>query len=191
MKNILIALVLIQGVAHAQTPCPRWGLAREGTLVYALNMKKNRMDVPKNYRQISVTDFLAFPDDSLGDGKAFELVGGYVVDVKKQGQESCNCKSKIARDFHIVVVPHPEDRGDKSKYVIVEITPGFKEKYSWNDSVILALKNNYVDFSGIKFADLEHKNMSVKSNPTRKTCWRGTINELHPVTRFVKKANGH
>jgi len=33
--------------------------------------------------------------------------------------------------------------------------------------------------------------MSVKSNPTRKTCWRATINELHPVTKFVKNPVNH
>lgn len=55
---------------------------------------------------------------------------------------------------------------------------------NWTVQDILSLKNEYVNFFGYKFADLEHKNMSVKSNPTRKSCWRGTINEIHPVVKF-------
>lgn len=173
----------------AQTPCPRHGDAKKGTLAYALNYKKNRLDVPKDYKQISIIDFLKLPDDSLGDGEAYEITGGFVIKVKRQGPESCNCKSNIDRDFHIVVVPSAEDLGNISRYVIVEITPRMQKKLNWKDEDILKLKDNYVDFYGWKFADLEHKNMSVKSNPTRKTCWRGTINEIHPVVKFTIKNN--
>jgi hypothetical protein len=187
MKKLLITLLLIQGIINAQTTCPRWGDAKTGTLIYTLNMKKNRVDTSATYKEISITDFLNYPDDSTGDGMAVKMIGGYVIEVKKQGPESCNCKSKTDRDFHIVVVPKPSDEGDKSKYVIVEVTPKIKKMCNWTDQEIFTLKNKYVDFSGWKFADLEHKNMSVKSNPTRKTCWRGTINELHPVTKFIVK----
>jgi hypothetical protein len=191
MRNLLIALVLIQGIIHAQTPCPRCGDAKEGTLVYALNMKKNRVDIPKDFQKISIIDFLKLPDDSTGDGIAYELTGGYVIEVKQQGPESCNCKSQTDRDFHIVVVPDPNDQGNISKYVIVEVTPRLKKIFNWTDQEIVNLKDKYVDFFGRKFADLEHKNMSVKSNPTRKSCWRGTINEIHPVTNFVINTNAH
>jgi hypothetical protein len=187
MKKILITLLLVHGIIHAQTPCPRSGDAKANSLIYILNMKKNRLDTSTNYKEISITDFLNLPDDSTGDGIAYKMTGGYVILVKREGPESCNCKSKTDRDFHIVVVPKPSDEGDKSKYVIVEVTPKIKKMYNWTDQEILTLKNKYVDFSGWKFADLEHKNMSVKSNPTRKTCWRGTINELHPVTKFIVK----
>jgi len=191
MKNLLIVLILFQGSIFAQTPCPRWGDAKAGTLVYALNMKKNRVDIPNDYQKISIIDFLQMADDSIGDGRAYELTGGYVIEVKKQGQESCNCKSQTDRDFHIVVVPGPQDKDSIGMYVIVEVTPRIKKMYNWTDQDILNLQNKYVDFSGIKFADLEHKNMSLKSNPTRKTCWRGTINEIHPVTKFVVNTTNH
>lgn len=191
MRNLLIVLILFQGSIYAQTPCPRWGDAKEGSLVYALNMKKNRVDIPQNYQNISINDFLQFPDDSTGDGTGYEMTGGYVIEVKQQGPESCNCKSQTDRDFHIVVVPDPKDQGDVSKYVIVEVTPRIKKMFNWTDQDILNLKDHHVDFSGFKFADLEHKNMSVKSNPNRKTCWRGTINEIHPVTKFVINGNNH
>ena len=187
MKYLIIAVLLIQGALYAQEPCPRWGSAQTGTLPYSLNMKKNRVDIPNEYKQISIVDFLKFKDDSIGDGEAFEMTGGYVIEVKKQGPESCNCKSKTSVDFHIVVVPHPTDLGNISKYVIVEITPRIREITHWADQDIINLKNKYVDFYGYKFADLQHKNMSVQSNPTRKSCWRGTINEIHPVTRFEIK----
>jgi len=189
MRYMIIVLVLMHGLIQAQKPCPRWGNAKSGTLVYALNMKKNRVDIPKDYKKISISDFLKLPDDSTGDGTAYQLTGGYVIEVQHQGPESCNCKSTVDRDFHIVVVPNPGDKGDKSKYVIVEITPRIRKIFNWTDQDILGLQDNYVDFFGWKFADLEHKNMSVKSNPTRKTCWRGTISELHPVIKFVKIDN--
>ena len=185
MRKLIILLLLCNGVINAQTPCPRWGSAKEGTLIYVLNMKKNRTDIPEHYKQITITDFLKFPDDSTNDGKAYELTGGYVIEVKKQGLESCNCKSRKDRDFHIVVVPNPDDKGNKSKYVIVEVTPRLQKMMNWTDQNIFDLKENYVNFYGRKFADLEHKNMSVQSNPTRKSCWRGSINEIHPVTKFA------
>src|ERR1035437_8069912 len=185
MKYLLVILLLCHGVIHAQTPCRRWGVAKKGTLIYVLNVKKNRTDIPEHYKQISIVNFLKFPDDSTNDGNAYELTGGYVIEVKKQGVESCNCKSATDRDFHIVVVPNPEDKGNKSKYVIVEVTPRLQKMMNWTDQEILNLKENYVNFYGRKFADLEHKNMSVQSNPTRESCWRGTISEIHPVTKFV------
>lgn len=180
---------MLSGAVSAQTPCPQWGYAVKGSLVYALNMKKNRVDTPKEFKEIAITDFLAFPDDSTGDGTAYQLSGGYVIEVKQQGAESCNCKSTTERDFHIVVVPTPQDKGNKSKYVIVEITPRMRKLNNWAESDILGLRDNWVNFYGYKFADLEHKDESVKSNPGRKSCWRGTINEIHPVIRFVKLDN--
>jgi hypothetical protein len=185
MIKFIIILLLCNGVINAQTPCPRWGSAKEGTLVYVLNMKKNRTDIPEHYKQIDIVEFLKFPDDSINDGKAYELTGGYVIEVKKQGVESCNCKSRKDRDFHIVVVPSPEDKGNKSKYIIVEVTPRIQRMMNWTDKDIFDLRENYVNFYGRKFADLEHKNMSVQSNPTRKSCWRGSINEIHPVVKFT------
>jgi hypothetical protein len=187
MKNFIIVFLLIQGFAYAQSPCPRWGTAKEGTLAYALSIKKNRTDIPDAYKKISIADFLKFPDDSVGDGVAYEMTGGFVLDVKQQGTEVCNCKDDNARDFHIVVVPDPADAGDKSKYVIIEVTPRIKAMFNWTDDEIYSLKNSYVDFYGYKFADLEHRNMSAQSNPGRTTYWRGTINEIHPVTKFVKR----
>ena len=154
-------------------------------------MKKNRVDIPQDYQKISIVDFLTMPDDSTGDGVAYEMTGGYVIEVKQQGPESCNCKSMMDRDFHIVVVPDPKDLGNIGKYVIVEVTPGLKKMFTWTDQDVLNLKDKFVDFYGRKFADLEHKNMSLKSNPNRKSCWRGTINELHPVTNFVIHPTTH
>ena len=184
MKKLLIILLLIQGIVQAQSPCPATGSAKKKTLAYVLNPKKNRTDIPGSYQEISITDFLALPDDSTGDGTAYQLTGGYVIEVKKQGKESCNCKSKTDRDFHIVVVPDPADVGKKANYVIVEITPRIKQLEKWTDQEVMDLKDHRVDFYGYKFADLEHKNMSVKSNPKRKSCWRGTVNEIHPVMKF-------
>jgi hypothetical protein len=184
MKKLVIALLLVQGIAFAQKPCPPWGSAKKGTLAYTLNLKKNRIKISETCHDITILGFLKLPDDSTGDQLPYHLSGGYVIAVKKQGKESCNCKSKTDRDFHIVVVPDPKDAGNKAKYVIVEVTPGIQRAMKWKDQEIQDLKDHYVDFYGWKFADLEHKNMSVKSNPERKTCWRGTINEIHPITGF-------
>ncbi len=187
MKKIIITLFLLQGMLYAQSPCPPYGSAKPGTLQYVLNQKKNRTDIPTSYKPISIAKFLELPDDSIGDGTAYELTGGYVIKVKKMGAESCNCKSTTERDYHIVVVPSPADIGNIAKYVIVEVSPRIKEKLKWNDADIIGLKDHYVDFYGRKFADLEHKNMSLKSNPHQSKCWRGTINEIHPVTKWVVK----
>ena len=187
MKRIIIVLCLLQTAGCAQTPCPPHGSAKPGTLQYVTNPKKNRTDIPTSYKKISINEWLALPDDSTGDGTAYQLAGGYVIKVKHMDPESCNCKSKTERDYHIEVVPSPDDAGDVAKYVIVEVSPRMVNKLKWKEKDILLLKNHYVDFYGFKFADLEHQNMSLKSHPYQKKAWRGTINEIHPITKWVVK----
>lgn len=143
--------------------------------------------MPMAYQTISLTDFLALPDDSTGDGTAYRVTGCYVIKVKRMNPESCNCKSSSEVDYHIVVVPSPEDKRDISKHVVVEVSPRVKKRLLWSDNKIKHLYHHTVDFYGYKFADLEHKDMSLKSNPANPKCWRGTINEIHPVTHWEVK----
>jgi hypothetical protein len=187
MKKIFILLCLLQTAVYAQNPCPSYGSAKPGTLKYVMNQKKNRTDVPTSYKPITMKEWMALPEDSSDDGKAYQLKGGFVLKVKKMGPESCNCKSKTDLDYHIVVIPAPEDAGNVSKYVIVEVTPRVSKLKNWQGEEIKKLENHYVDFYGRKFADVEHKNMSTKSNKDCKDCWRGTVNEIHPVLKWVVK----
>ncbi len=185
MKQNIFVLCLMLIVGCSQQPCPIHGSAKPGTLQYTLNPKKNRTDIPFKYLNITVTDFLALPDDSIGDGTAYCMTGGYVIKVKRMNAESCNCKNPDEVDYHIVVVPSPDDENDISKHVVVEVTPRLRKQLHWKESEIKHLENHWVDFFGYKFADLEHQDMSTKSNPTNKKCWRGTINEIHPVTAWL------
>jgi hypothetical protein len=188
MKKIILALCLLQGLGYAQTPCPPYGSAKPGSMQYVLNQKKNRTDIPESYKSVTINEWLAMPEDSTGDGMAYHLTGGYVIKVKMTEPESCNCNSKTERDFEIILVPSMADAKNFSKYVVVEFTPRIMKLLKWNASDLNKLLNHSVDFYGRKFTDLEEKSLSLKSTPGNINGKRGTIVELHPVTKWeVKK----
>ena len=62
-------------------------------------------------------------------------VTGYVASLDKGGfKETCNCGRSDLRDIHINIVADPSERKNKTRFVVVEITPRWQEKFNLDDS---------------------------------------------------------
>lgn len=138
---------------------------------------------------------------ALGEREVSSL-NGYLYYAKNGGSESSNCLLKGADniDFHIGIGP---DAGiaakaktspgltaeDRSQAVIVEMTPHWRAAYEpgWNLAEVQKAVGHKVYVVGQLLADNEHDD--AKDDCAFKghgqSCWRATIWELHPVTRFL------
>src|SRR5690242_18077864 len=102
MKMILLILLPLfsfsQNTFHG---CPLGGDSKHED-VRSADSLKNRFEIPKSYKKISLKILL---NEKVGgiDGTYPIEVSGYIVDVAQGGIESCNCHSKAYRDTHIYV----------------------------------------------------------------------------------------
>jgi hypothetical protein len=168
-----------------------------------LNREKNRFSAPTTPRDFTPTDLIRIPSELLagagrrhrqnwpGNAIAYanqeEELGvrltGYLVHAKQSGPESCNGYSDSLRDYHIWVSDTPTD--DKSRGVIVEITPRFKAVHpEWRLHYLeqLADRHARVRVTGWLMWDEEHPDEVGKSRATQ---W-----EVHPVTNFEIESAG-
>jgi hypothetical protein len=142
---------------------------------------------------------------SLGEGEVASLTG-FLYYAKDGGAESSNCllKGPDNIDFHIGIGSDagvaarakakkpglsPEDR---SQAVIVEMTPHWRAKYEpgWNLALVQKAVGRQVYVVGQLLADNEHDDAKddcayAGAGGHGPNCWRGTVWELHPVTRFL------
>jgi hypothetical protein len=112
-------------------------------------------------------------------------VEGYLAGAKQEGPESPNCHGADAdfRDFHIWLVPAPND--DRSRSIVVEMTPPVRANHAnWRTDVLgqIVRKDLRVRVSGWLMLDPEHPDQVGK---TRATIW-----EIHPVMRLEVEQNG-
>ena len=167
------------------------------------NREKNRWSASANFIPLSVSQIISLPHDALdmmgkekrsrwsssaldqaavNENRGIEVVG-YLAHAKESGSEACNGKSDIYHDFHIWITESPGE--DKSKGIIVEATPFWKEQYpSWQLKIFekLANQNAKVRVSGWILWDEEHGDEVGKS--------RGSLWEVHPFTKFEIYSGG-
>jgi len=157
-----------------------------------LNVKKNRFDIPDSSdinRSVTFQVMLDADEEPIlfEEGQAAEIIG-YVILVKKGGEETCNCKKKDTAhiDSHIEMVLNPLDSGDKSKILVVEVTPRLQRKMKaqgldWTPRGLKnAFRGKWVKVTGWLFFDGEHADETSQSGNAH--FWRGSAWELHPVT---------
>jgi len=159
----------------------------------ALNVKKNRWIAPTVDQ---INDTVTFEDmmaadaaDDLSEGDGAEITG-YVIGIKLGALETCNCKKKdtVHRDTHIELLLNPADSGDKTKILVVEVTPRFqrmmkKQGLDWTTRGLKeAFLGKWVKVRGWLFFDAMHADESAGSGNTH--VWRGTAWELHPVSHI-------
>jgi SH3-like domain-containing protein len=160
----------------------------------ALNLLKNRATAPSN-AQLDPTFTLANllkpgADDDRFDTANGGVIEGIVVDVKKGGIETVNCKAtdEKFRDTHIEVARTLG--ADKTRRVIVEVTPrwraAMKDKgVDWTTQELKGLCGHRVRFTGWAFFDTEHRPQAKNTAPGNPSDWRATVWELHPVTSIA------
>jgi hypothetical protein len=172
--------------------CPSIGDSKE-TSVWILDTLKNRTVAPASVNpEITLQSILASGDDS---SRFDQIVGatitGYVVAVKRGGLESCNCHSKINRDWHIELGATPDAK--PTERVIVEITPRFPvvcDPGGFQIGNPRELIGHRVQVTGWMFFDEEHKQNARNTNPKGTDLWRATCWEIHPVSAIRKIDDG-
>jgi len=142
---------------------------------------------------------------ALGEGEVAAL-NGYLYYAKDGGSESTNCllSGPDDIDFHIGIggdpslvakaAHHQLTPMDRKQAVIVEMTPHWRAEYapSWSVAQLQKAVGRQVYVVGQLLADNEHDNPGDDCAHVDATshadatghCWRPTIWELHPVTRF-------
>ena len=166
-----------------------------------LNIEKNRWYAPQNYSDMTISDFINLPHDSLtamgakdrdnwssaasvqaaaGESKAVRVTG-YFVNVHKEGKESCNGNDTNYVDFHLWIADDANKRDSQS--IIAEMTPFWKEQYpKWQLKTLdsLASFHTQVRISGWIMWDEDHPVGS-----SRASLW-----EIHPITKFEYYSGG-
>lgn len=177
------------------TDCDMHGTAKAGSRVYYENAYKNRYTAPQPAdfdTRITLQDLLQSADPhAFSQSNAVRLTG-YVLDIKRGGVESCNCKTKdpFFRDTHIELTPDATQT-DGPYRIIVEVTPRLRAKMAargvdWStEGLRKTIKGRNVAITGWLFYDAEHENGSFANDPgdvTGARNWRATCWEVHPVT---------
>ncbi len=209
-------LLLVFGVATGAVPqdpcsqgaayrnCPACGTAKTKK-AQELNVNKNREEKATAPEQITVQEIRDPKNNGKFKPKKQVWVTGYVASVVSGGnQESCNCARDDLRDIHINIVAKASEASNQSKYVVVEFTPRWQQKFGLNDSnyqkmlkaVRSQIEHKWVKFEGWMLYDFMHENGSKSTQPKQKTCpndgrmhsgcnWRATPWEVHPVTSYT------
>jgi hypothetical protein len=209
----LLLLAFSAVAAEPQDPCSQGTPYRDckacGTAKTAkaqeLNINKNRDEKATAPEQMTVSK-IRNPknNDKFSPDKRVWLTG-YVASVVSGGnQESCNCARNDLRDIHINVVARPSEANDQSKYVVVEFTPRWQQKFGLDDSdyqkmlrgVRSQLQHKWVRFEGWMLYDYMHEDGAKSTRPKQPVCpndgkehpgcnWRATPWEVHPVTAYT------
>ncbi len=162
---------------------------------HQLNRRKNRTDSAV-WNLVSISSILDLghpahlsknrdnwtPQQVLGvaqfEGIPVQVVG-WLVDLDKEGSETCNCSSCDDVDYHLWVVDGPEKINDKTQALVAEITPRISKDNADDiaDGVRAAKTPNglrQIRISGWLMLDQMHL-----SQVGRPTPW-----EIHPIIKF-------
>lgn len=197
VRITLLGFVLLSAfVAYGQSTfdtCSAEGNAQRAN-AKALNLKKNRDGSPTDAqinRKITFEVLMTSGEHPtmFKEGDGAEIIG-YVSEVKIGAIETCNCKAKDTahRDTHIELTIDPMDEGNKSKLLVVEVTPRFQKimhdkGLNWTSRGLRdAFLGRWVKVRGWVFYDAMHDDESASSEGTR--VWRGSPWEIHPVTHI-------
>ena len=161
------------------------------TVARALGRGNMRLNVFKNRSQAPRTVNPRITLGVLAKGARFEnteasSIIGYVALVEPGGRETCNCGAKDAaqRDTHIALVTDLANANDKSKHIVVEVTPRSRRRYHFPSTATLKkqILHKRVMVTGWLLYDLIHESNAANTNPNGKRILRSTCEEIHPVS---------
>lgn len=180
--------------------CPPEGDSRR---MRSLNLLKNRVDVPAAYREVPLARLISLPwprgaeqqppaewtrveRDSVGRWNGIPVVAeGYIAGARRGGAESANCHGTAPefRDWRIWLVA---ERGEgRAVSLLAEPTPRVRLSHpGWTLGALGRARSEgaRVRVSGWLFFDPEHPDQLGKT--------RGTLWEIHPVTRIEVQRRG-
>jgi hypothetical protein len=164
-----------------------------------LNQLKNRDIAPQTYKDMTVRELLDDePEDAIAMGRKHRdkweqeavdevsrleskgaRVEGFLLRVKKEGPESCNCHSADLVDHHMWLAANADDV--RAESVVVEVSPRMlatPRHPNWTGPALqsLAKQQLKVRISGWIMWDAEH--------PEQVGNTRGTLWEIHPIHRI-------
>ena len=168
-----------------------------------LNMLKNRVDPVQNPAPVDVQNIVKlpwptsvnqrhmanWPADARAQVAKYNGVGvvteGYFLRVTPEGAESTNCHATDANsiDFHEWIAPKVTDT--RVNAIVAEITPRLRAQHpGWTLANVpqLAKSTARVRVTGWLMLDPEHPDQVGKT--------RGTIWEIHPITKIEVFQNG-
>jgi hypothetical protein len=168
-----------------------------------LNRLKNRDLPPPALVPMTLADLLdETPEEAIAMGKRkrsnwtaearsevapMESLGvqleGYLLKVKKEGKESCNCHSAEWVDYHLWLAESPD--ATRVSSIVVEVSPrSLPANPSWTGARLqkLVTDREKVRISGWVMWDQEH--------PEQVGATRGTQWEVHPIHRIEVRRNG-
>lgn len=173
-----------------------------------LNTLKNRSSQVPSPKIIEIGEILALPSSTQVGPSSFRsgwnshnldlvapyektgvILQGYLRRVKQEGQEHCNCERADLNDFHMWLIASPTDTPAKS--VVVEATPRWRgANPTWDYHVLqhLVAQHAQIRITGWLMFDQEHP--SQLHATSRLPIIRGTLWEVHPVTRIEVFSNG-
>ncbi|HJQ26520.1 MAG TPA: hypothetical protein VKA60_21575 [Blastocatellia bacterium] len=169
----------------------------------ALNRLKNRVDEADQYFNVPLDSVVQLPYPktierkdrnkwSAADTEAIAryegtpiVVEGFLARSKKEAEESCNCHGTQDDqvDFHVWLVKNAND--ERTNALVVEVSPRLRSKHpAWTTDALgrIARNDQRVRISGWLMMDPEHPDQIGKT--------RGTIWEIHPITKIEVEQNG-
>lgn len=171
----------------------------------ALDLAAKKLGLATNY-QAAYASKLA----DLGQGE-IDTVIGYLYYAVPTGKEACNCDLTQPSDtdvhigigfdpalaakifngtFVVTTDPKSTDQAMQTS-MIVEMTPHYRAAYhhAWTQTSMEALHGQRVKIVGQLLVDTDHNDPAqncalAATKPQKASCWRGSVWELHPVTRL-------
>jgi hypothetical protein len=184
MKTGITILSLFLATLMYAGPCGIHGDAKPSSREYTLNPFKNRSQAPPALNPSITLEALA--KGARFDNNEAASIIGYVALVKPGGLETCNCHATDAahKDTHIALVTDPADANDKSKHIVVEVTPRSRQRYHLPSTATLKkqILHKRVMITGWLLYDLMHEGNAANTNPNGSQIWRATCEEIHPVS---------
>jgi hypothetical protein len=200
---------LVNPITNSLGACPAEGRGRHGVPEDPFtDSLKNRTDAPGEVHEVTFQGMLmlAYPRNrkkSFGDftaedqaqvrrfsGRAVSVQGYLLEDPVPSGEEAANCMAHTPGDvdWHMYLGARPGD--PKSASVIAETTPRVRPLHRWDIQELRRIHDTRerVRMTGWLMLDPEHYSnvtgyVTLAGRPGR-NIWRGTIWEIHPVTRI-------
>jgi hypothetical protein len=160
------------------------------------NRLKNRWHIPRNEDFDTAFTWQNIMGDEENprrfDTKKAGILRGYIAYISRTNAESCNCnyREEAFHDLHIALVENEADLRDRTKHIIIEITPRLREimkaqNIDWHFDTLKKWRRKKVTVEGWLFYDWDHGDDAFLRMRDSVNNWRATCWEIHPVTKMT------